>query len=78
MAESVYHLLIRVFSLLEHLNVITLLGDNVRSSPVAGLRPLRCLLYLTWNLPNPDIMTSSTDSRDCLMISNEAPLSLHR
>jgi len=70
MTESGYHLLIRVFSLLEHLNVITLLGDNVRSSPVAGLRPLCCFLYLTWNLPNLDIMTSSPDLRTCFMISN--------
>ena len=25
---------------------------------------------VSWNLPNPDIMTSSPDSSDCLMISN--------
>ena len=34
-------------------------------------RQRRGLLYLTWNLPKPDIRTSSPDSRDCLMVSNK-------
>ena len=66
---SIYLLFIRSLKFAEHLNVTTLLGDNIRSSPVAGLRSLRCFLFLTWNLPKPDIKTSSPDSRASLMIS---------
>ena len=70
MTDTVYHLLIRLLSLPELLNVTTLLGDNINPSPVDGLRPRRSRLSLTWNLPKPDIMTSSPDSKDCMMISN--------
>ena len=65
-----YYLLIRSLSFPEHLNVTIRLGSSIKSLFVVGLRPLRCLLCFSWNLSKPDIMTSSPDSRDCLMISS--------
>lgn len=37
---------------------------------MAGFRPFRLAFCLTLNFPNPVNSTSSPDSRDCLMSSN--------
>jgi len=58
------------FSFPDHLNVTTFLGAMIRSFPVAGFLPFCFFLFFTQNLPNPEINTSSPDSRDRLMSSS--------
>ena len=53
----------------EHRNDTTLFGGSIISPPVAGFLPLRPDLFLTQNLPNPLIRTSSPDSRVDLISS---------
>ena len=45
-SPSIHPLFIRSLNVTEHLNVTTLLGDNINPSPVAGLRPRRSRLFL--------------------------------
>jgi len=52
----------------EHLKVTTFLGASIISSPVFGFRPFRSAFSFTQNLPKPLTMTSSPDTRVCLMI----------
>ena len=40
----------------------TLLASKYKSSPVAGVLPLRLLLFFTQNLPKPEMRMSSPDS----------------
>jgi len=69
-ACGIYPEFIQSLNFPAHVNVTTLLAGNIMSSPVEGFRPLRSLLSLTWNLPNPEIIASSPDSRVRFMISS--------
>ncbi len=68
-AAGCVYALILFFNFPEHLNVTTLLGARIISSPVMGFLPLRSRLSLTQNLPNPLTRTSSPDASVDLMIS---------
>lgn len=48
----------------------TRLSSKIIFSPVAGFLPFRGAFPLTWNFPNPDIMTSSPDSNEDFTISS--------
>ncbi len=52
-----------------HLKVTTRLFSRIISRPVAGFLPFRGAFSLTWNFPNPDIITSSPDAKVDFMIS---------
>lgn len=67
---SRYDPLIFLRSFPEHLNVTTLLGLSVMSSPVAAFLPLRSRFSFTQNLSNPLTRMSSPDVRVDLMVSN--------
>lgn len=46
--------------------VTVFLPSSIISFPVAGFRPFLTAFSFTWNLPNPDIMTSSWKRADLI------------
>ena len=63
-ANKPYFPLIFSFNFPEHLKVTTWRGPSIKSSPVAGFRPLRSFLHFTQNLPNPETNTSQDLDHD--------------
>ena len=57
-------------SIPEHWTLTTFFGASIISSLVAGFLPSRFAFSFTQNLPKPEIRTSSSDSRDCLISSS--------